>query len=168
MVVYLHHIKYDSKSKGEKILMKLKFIIFILFYLLFLKGNLLSQTIPTDTAVEVSCQFYLDTALKKQVYLFADQKAEFPGGEKAMYQFLATHVKFPDGFLGVVNGTVFIEFVVSENGSIIRKAIRRSVQKSLDEEALRVIDQFPKFIPAKCDGKTVPFLIMIPIKFIMK
>lgn len=144
--------------------MKFKSVILVLLMCSLLNCKLFSQTIATDTAVAVSCQFYLDTALKKQVYLFADQKAEFPGGEKAMIQFIQSNVKYPSGIIEV-NGTVFIEFIINENGNIERKAIRRSVHKSVDEEALRVINKLPKFIPAQCDGKAVPFLMVIPIKF---
>jgi TonB family protein len=146
------------KYKGVK-------IVFILLFLF--NSNLFSQTITADTAVEVSCQFYLDTTLRKQVYLFADKKAEFRGGEQAMMQFIQSNLNYPSGRTEIF-GTVFVEFVVDENGNIARKAIRRSVHKSVDEEALRVIDKLPKFIPAQCEGKAVPFLMVIPIKLWMK
>lgn len=146
--------------------MKYNFVLFFLLTVFIVKGNLSAQVMEVDTAVEVSCQFYLDTTLRKQVYLFADRKAEFPGGEKAMVQFVQSNLKYPSSGL-TPNGTVFIEFVVDENGNISRKAIRRSVHKELDAEALRVIDRLPKFIPAQCDGKSVPFLMVIPIKFVM-
>jgi len=146
--------------------MKCKSVIIVLLMFFLFGGKSFSQVNVTDTAVEVSCQFYLDTTLRKQVYLFADRKAEFPGGEKAMVQFVQSNLKYPSGGL-TLNGTVFIEFVVDENGNISRKAIRRSVHKELDAEALRVIDRLPKFIPAQCEGKNVPFLIVLPIKFSM-
>ncbi len=146
--------------------MKYNFVLFVLLTVFIVKGNLSAQVMEVDTAVEVSCQFYLDTTLRKQVYLFADRKAEFPGGEKAMVQFVQSNLKYPSGGL-TLNGTVFIEFVVDENGNISRKAIRRSVHKELDAEALRVMDRLPKFIPAQCEGKNVPFLIVLPIKFSM-
>jgi protein TonB len=121
----------------------------------------------TDTAMEVSCSSYLDTSLNQQVYLFADKKAEFPGGEKAMLQFVQSNLKYPsDG--SCITGTVFIEFVVDSEGKIIRKAIRRSIHKAMDEEAMKVIDKFPKFIPARCNGKVVSFLVTIPVKFKMQ
>ena len=146
--------------------MKYNFVLFVLLTVFIVKGNLSAQVMEVDTAVEVSCQFYLDTTLRKQVYLFADRKAEFPGGEKAMVQFVQSNLKYPSGGL-TLNGTVFIEFVVDENGNISRKAIRRSVHKELDAEALRVMDRLPKFIPAQCEGKAVPFLMVIPIKFVI-
>lgn len=146
--------------------MKYKGVILVLFLSFSLNFNLFSQVIEGDSVSEVSCQFYLDTALKKQVYLFADKKAEFPGGEKAMMQFISKNIIYPKG--DNKEGSVFIEFVINEEGKIIRKAIRKSVHREVDEEALRVIDKLPKFIPAQCDGKVVPFLMVIPIKFMMK
>jgi len=144
--------------------MKCKSVIIVLLMFFLFGGKSFSQVNVPDTAVEVSCQFYLDTTLRKQVYLFADQKAEFPGGEQAMMQFIQSNLNYPSGRTEIF-GTVFVEFVVDENGNIARKAIRRSVHKSVDEEALRVIDKLPKFIPAQCDGKAVPFLMVIPINF---
>jgi len=146
--------------------MKYKKINVAFLFFLF-TGNSFSQMNAPDTAVEVSCQFYLDTALKKQVYLFADKKAEFPGGLRSIMQFVQSILKYPNSELDIT-GTVIIEFVVDENGNILRKAIRRSVHKELDEEALRVIDRLPKFIPAQCEGKAVPFLMVIPVNFAMK
>lgn len=144
----------------------MKYKLLILLFLFFGSVKSFSQINSVDTAFEVSCQFYLDTTLRKQVYLFADKKSEFPGGEKAMVQFVQSNLKYPSGGL-ILNGTVFIEFVVDENGNISRKAIRRSLHKELDAAALRVMDRLPKFIPAQCDGKSVPFLMVIPIKFVM-
>jgi TonB family protein len=147
--------------------MKFKGIIIVLVHFSLMDGNIFSQTFVTDTAIGFSCSSYLDTNLNQQVYLFADQKAEFPNGEKALMQFISTHTKFPNGN-NEINGTVFVEFVIGEDGNILRKAIRRSIEKSMDEEALRMLDLMPKWIPAQCEGKSVPFLITIPVKFIKK
>src|SRR5688572_29534998 len=132
--------------------MKYRSVIFVFFFLIAQKSDLFSQIEVADTAVAFECSSYLDTNLNQQVYLFADKKAEFPGGERAMIQFIQSNLKYPsDGFC--VAGTVFVEFVLDPEGKIVRKAIRRPVHKTIDVEALRVTDKLPRFIPAECDGK---------------
>jgi TonB family protein len=159
-------LKGELKINNEKCKMKYKGWKIVLLIFLSINGNLFSQVNVPDTAVEVSCQFYLDSILKKQVYIFADKKAEFPGGEIAMMQFIQSNLKYPCGLVDI-SGTIFVEFVVNEDGKIVRKGIRKSLYRPMDEEAFKVVDQMPKFIPAQCDGKAVPFLMVIPIKFVM-
>lgn len=144
--------------------MKYKSVVLVLFLLFTLESNLFSQIEVADTAVAFECSSYLDTNLNQQVYLFADKKAEFPGGEIELVKFINSHLRFPkDGYC--VQGTVYVEFVVGSDGRILRKAIRRSIMREMDEEAMKMIDLMPNWIPAQCEGKMVSFLLVIPVKF---
>jgi protein TonB len=44
----------------------------------------------------------------------------------------------------------------------------RGVHPSLDEEALRVANTLPAFIPGKQKGKEVPVWYMVPVTFTLK
>ena len=55
--------------------------------------------------------------------------------------------------------------VVERDGSITKAKVAKSVYPSLDEEALRVVNGMPKWLPGKQSGKTVRTRMVIPISF---
>ena len=93
---------------------------------------------------------------EEEILLFADFPAEFPGGEKALYQYISNEVKYPvvaqeNG----IQGKVYIRFVVDEKGNVSSPKILRGVDISLDKEALRVINSLPNFKPARQNDRYV-------------
>ncbi|MCK3686066.1 energy transducer TonB [Maribellus sp. YY47] len=92
--------------------------------------------------------------------------AEFPGGERSLYKYISDHVKYPiiaqeNG----VQGKVYINFVVDQNGDAINVTVGRSVDTSLDAEAIRVIQSLPRFKPAMQGGKKVKVYYTAIINF---
>lgn len=92
---------------------------------------------------------------------------EFPGGTAKMMEFLAANVKWPESLNDGpdVQGRVVVAFTVEKDGSINDIEVVRSVYPDLDEEAVRVVKLFPKFIPATHNGKTVRCIYTLPINF---
>lgn len=108
----------------------------------------------------------ITTNMESEVYDVVDFVADFPGGEKAMCQWLAENIEFPS--LAIKNGEkgrVVVSFIVEKDGSITDPKIKSSVSPSIDGEALRVIMTMPKWNPAVKNGKTVRTRRQIPITF---
>ncbi len=102
-------------------------------------------------------------------FMFVEEMPEFPGGEKALLNYLATNVRYPviaqeNG----IQGKVYITFVVDKNGTIDNVSILRGVDKSIDNEAIRVISSMPKWKPGKQRGKAVKVQYTVPIVFELK
>ncbi len=98
-----------------------------------------------------------------------EQPAEFPGGERALYNYISTHVKYPviaqeNG----VQGKVYVKFVVDEHGNVSRAEVLRNVDSALDSEALRVINSLPQFKPGKQRGVAVKVYYQAVINFTLK
>ena len=94
---------------------------------------------------------------------------EFPGGMDAMLQFINDNMKYPtkaqtDG----IQGRVAVQFIVDENGYIIEPNIVRSVEPSLDKEALRIIKMLPHWKPGTLKGKAVKVKYTVPVAFKLK
>lgn len=92
--------------------------------------------------------------------------AEFPGGERSLYKYISDHVKYPviaqeNG----VEGKVYVNFVVDENGNPVNVTIGRPGDSALDAEALRVIRSLPRFRPAQQGGKAVKVYYTAVINF---
>lgn len=104
--------------------------------------------------------------MEEEVLLFADQMPEFPGGEQALRRFIAAAVRYPlvaqeNG----VEGTVFLSFVIDEEGQVTQIAVMRGVNSSLDKEAVRVVQNMPRWKPGRQAGRTVKVQYQIPIVF---
>ena len=79
-----------------------------------------------------------------KVFVTVEKRPEFPGGERALIQYLAENVKYPkDARENGTEGKVFIQFVVEKDGSVGRVELLRGIGKSCDEEAVRVIKSLP-------------------------
>lgn len=95
-----------------------------------------------------------------------DEKPSFPGGESAMKSYLNSNVKYPDvAQENGVQGRVIVESIIEKDGSMSDVKVIRSVDPSLDREALRVVKAMPKWTPAKLKGIPVRTKCTIPVVF---
>ncbi|HSG68454.1 MAG TPA: energy transducer TonB, partial [Bacteroidales bacterium] len=100
------------------------------------------------------------------VYTVVEEMPQYPGGQKAMYAYLGENIKYPEEAKKKgISGTVFVTFVILDNGEVSNVSILRGVGYGCDEEALRVVKGMPKWTPGKQDGKPVNVSFNLPIKF---
>jgi protein TonB len=97
---------------------------------------------------------------------YVEQMPEFPGGEEARIKFLSKHINYPliakeNG----IQGKVYVTFVVSKTGQISGVKVVRGIGGGCDEEAVRVIQMMPPWIPGRQNGKPVPVQFSLPLKF---
>ena len=96
-----------------------------------------------------------------------DSQPEFPGGQSAMYKWLADNIKFPPTTLnnGGVQGRVIVGFVVSKTGAVKDVKIIRSCHPALDEEVVRVVKAMPTWTPGSLNGEPVDVAYTLPLSF---
>ena len=100
------------------------------------------------------------------IYSKVDNYPQFPGGEKALAQFLQKNTHYPEEARKKnISGVVQIEFIINKNGDITKVAIKKGVNTLLDIESVRVVKSFPKWTPAKRKGHAVNFLYVLPFKY---
>jgi len=97
-----------------------------------------------------------------------DVKASFPGGEAKFYEYLRNTLVYParcmdDG----ISGSVKLRFVVNIQGNISDIKVTEETKScpEFTQEAIRVIKNSPKWIPAQISGKFVNSWMTIPVKF---
>ena len=91
---------------------------------------------------------------------------EFPGGEKAMMEFIGENIKYPaDAQKAGRAGRVTVRFIVDNEGNITDPEVMKGVHPSLDKEALRVINKMPRWKPGTVGGKPIEVYFAIPINF---
>ena len=114
-------------------------------------------------------QVAVDEAPKEEetkVFDVVEQMPSFPGGDAALMKFLSEHIKYPvvaeeNG----IQGRVIATFVVERDGSITDVKVVKSVDPSLDKEAIRVLKSMPKWIPGKQNGSAVRVKYTVPVTF---
>lgn len=93
----------------------------------------------------------------------------FPGGTSGVMKYLSENIKYPVvAQKNGVQGRVVVSFVVERDGSITDVKVARSVDPSLDREAMRVVRSMPHWIPGKQNGSTVRVKYSMPISFRLK
>jgi len=101
-----------------------------------------------------------------EVFKVVEVDPEFPGGEEALYKYLAENIKYPImAKNNKVEGRVYITFVIEKDGTVSDAKVLRSVNEELDAEALRVINAMPKWKPGTQRGVPVRVQYNIPISF---
>ena len=101
-----------------------------------------------------------------EVFKVVEVDPEFPGGEEALYKYLAENIKYPImAKNNKVEGRVYITFVIEKDGTVSDAKVLRSVNEELDAEALRVINAMPKWKPGTQRGVPVRVQYNIPITF---
>lgn len=99
-------------------------------------------------------------------FIVVEDDPEYPGGEAARIKFLLENIEYPQIARETgIEGTVYLTFVIERNGSITDVRIRRGIGGGCDEEAVRVVNIMPKWIPGKQRGKPVRVQFNMPIKF---
>ena len=101
-----------------------------------------------------------------KVFDVVEQMPQFKGGDAALMDYLNKSIKYPviaeeNG----IQGRVVCTFVVERDGSITDVKVVRSVDPSLDKEAVRVLKAMPKWIPGKQNGSAVRVKFTLPVTF---
>lgn len=103
-------------------------------------------------------------------YLIVDQKPTYPGGDNAMMKFLASNVRYPSQAVNNgLKGTVFVQFNINPDGAISDvTTVNKEIGGGLEEEAMRVVKNMPKWNPGKDKGEAVRVRFVLPIHFTLQ
>lgn len=103
---------------------------------------------------------------ENKVFDVVEQMPSFPGGNAALMNYLSQNIKYPviaeeNG----IQGRVIVQFVVGKDGHISDVRVAKSVDPSLDKEAVRVVKGMPRWIPGKQNGQAVTVRYTLPVTF---
>jgi periplasmic protein TonB len=98
-----------------------------------------------------------------------EEMPQFPGGDVALQEFLYKNLVYPERPRKMgISGTVYVEFIIDEEGNVTAINIAKGAFSDLDAEALRVVKLMPKWIPGKQRTKPVKVGLRMPVKFALK
>lgn len=103
---------------------------------------------------------------EEEIFTVVETQPQFPGGEDSLYNFIYSNLRYPQSAMRYkLEGRVFITFVVEKDGSITNVRILRDIGGGCGQEAKRVVEMMPKWIPGKQNGKTVRVQYNLPVTF---
>ena len=140
------------------------------------KSNSLSEELEDSEREDDGKQqsFVVENTLKSstddnntdKVFQVVEQMPSFPGGPSALSQYLGSNLKYPAvAEENGVQGRVLCKFVIEKDGSISNVRTIKSVDPSLDKEAIRLISSMPKWIPGKHKGQNIRVEYVYPVTF---
>lgn len=151
-----------TKTKS-KLIQRLRFLpalplIGLLFVAIACEDNqeaIAPAAVETGTVLEAS-----------EVFDVVEDAPTFPGGMEAWNKFLGENLRYPAQARRMgIEGTVYIVFEIRTDGSVKNVEILRGIGAGCDEEAMRVINQSPKWTAGKQRGRTVNVRMRLPIRF---
>lgn len=88
------------------------------------------------------------------------------GGMEGWTHYLSENLTYPaEAKKKGVEGTVYVAFIITKEGEIIAPTILRGIGCGADEEAVRVVQAAPKWIPGEQMGQKVDVKMRVPIRF---
>ena len=126
-----------------------------------------------DTDIDVPVYDYREEVVEETVeeetipFVLVEQKPSFQGGDANNFsRWIAQHLEYPEiAKENGVQGRVVLEFTVLKDGSLGNIKVLRSVDPSLDKEALRVVSASPKWEPGRQRDRTVNVTYQFPVIF---
>lgn len=118
------------------------------------------KTLGSSAKLEIQGDLFLQKGSK------VDKPAEPQGGMQKFMNNILSNIKIPvEAIRNNIQGKVFVEFTVDEQGDVRNAKVVKGIGGGCDEEALRMIQNGGKWIPAEQDGKKVSQTLVLPITF---
>lgn len=101
--------------------------------------------------------------------MFVEEMPEFPGGQEALMNYLATNIRYPKAAMEEgLQGRVYVQFVINTEGQSEQIKILREAHPLLDNEAYRVVAEMPRWKPGMQSGQPVSVSYTVPVNFALE
>jgi TonB family protein len=111
-----------------------------------------------ENEVVISSKVFPEYESERTIFFSMLKPAVFPGGPSSWKKFISSNIRYPkEAVKKRIQGSVIVEFMVSQEGAISEAKVAQSANTLLDEEALRLIRSSPNWIPAEENGNKISF-----------
>ena len=106
------------------------------------------------------------TSCNGKIYAIASKMPQYENGEAALMRSINNNLRYPS-ICGEIQGTVVVRFEVTPMGEIGEVGVVRSLERNLDEEAIRAVKMIDGYFqPAiNAKGKPVSCWYYLPVTF---
>lgn len=120
-----------------------------------------------DTEIVQMVAVVEETIEDDQPFLIAETMPSFQGGDLNTFRtWVQQNVKFPQIALeNGIQGRVVLTFVIEKDGRLTNITVLQTPDRSLSEEAIRVLNKSPKWSPGKQRNQVVRVKYTLPVDF---
>jgi len=94
---------------------------------------------------------------------------EFPGGALALNEYISKNLVYPKRAKQKrIEGKVFVQFIVKEDGNLGSIRVSKGLCKECDEEVMRLMKKSPRWIPATENRVPIENWMIVPVEFTLK
>ncbi|WP_420150838.1 energy transducer TonB [Spirosoma sp.] len=134
-----------------------------------MSNSLLSLLLLSALCSPIQIQNYSPAKPDQSLVTNADEPPQFPGGMDKLADYLKKNLQYPKAARKAkLEGRIVVNFVVTSEGRIEDVKLYNSLGLGTDEEAIRLVENMPIWIPAKQGGKAVNARYNLPIDFSLK
>lgn len=123
-----------------------------------------------DTEILQQVEVKEEVVEDDQPFLIAETMPSFQGGDLNTFRaWVQQNVKFPTIALeNGISGRVVLTFVIEKDGRLTNIQVLQTPDRSLSEEAIRVLNKSPKWSPGKQRNQVVRVKYTLPVDFRMQ
>ncbi|MFR9649061.1 MAG: TonB family protein [Rikenellaceae bacterium] len=141
----------------------------------------LLQVVTNDTKVETEVDFaefdedvdviqqveIVEEVVEEEIFLFAETMPSFQGGDIMTFRaWVQKQLKYPAiAQENGISGRVTISFVIEKDGTLTNIQVLQTPDRSLSDEAVRVLKTSPKWAPGKQRNQSVRVKYNLPVDF---
>lgn len=105
-----------------------------------------------------------------EVFVMVEVQPEYPGGMVEFYKYIMKNMRYPDyARKNSIEGRVHVQFEIDTTGAIVKESVvvHRGVHESLDQEAVRLLQECPDWKPGRHTrgGAPAKVRMIVPITF---
>ena len=133
-----------------------------------IKEQSINLTSQKKFFLELTFESEIKAIQKENEYGLIDfvEDPAYKGGYEAMLKFLKENIQYPKlAQEKRIEGTVYVQFVVTNSGKITNVRILRGIGDGCDEEAIRVVNMMPNWNPGRYWNAAIPAMFQIAVKF---
>ena len=135
----------------------------------------IEEEIEVDLDIEISEESITEVIIEEsaqeeeevdEIFTFVEQPPEPEIGYDAYNAYIVKTLKYPPAARRMgLEGRVFVQFIINKKGELLNPIVIRGISDEIDQEAIRVIKNGPKWKPGKQRGRPVTVQVVIPITF---
>ena len=128
------------------------------------------KVVTNDTKITTNvdfAEFEDDVEIEEQPFLVAETMPSFQGGSLNDFRnWVQSKVRYPAiAQENGISGKVVLTFVIEKDGRLTNIQVLQTPDRSLSDEAIRVLQQSPKWSPGKQRNQPVRVRYTLPVEF---
>jgi|GEM_PF-6097041 len=108
-----------------------------------------------------------DQEFLSKIYLAVDKRPEPQGGYENFDEYLKRNMEYPRrAERNKIEGVVYVQFIVNRDGTVSNATTTTNLGYGLEEEAVRLITEYPSWEPGLLNSRKVNVQTSLPIWFV--